>query len=42
MKVFEKKKDREKREQLSTCQHTNRVSDINLNILFKAFLHQRS
>ena len=37
--VWKRKKDREKREQLCSCQRTSGVSDINLNILFKAFLH---
>jgi len=41
MSVLERKKDGEKREQLCSCQRTTRVSDINLNMLFKAFLHHR-
>lgn len=39
--VFERNKDGEKREQLCSCQRTTEDSDINLNILFKLFLHHR-
>lgn len=37
--MFETNKDGGKREQLCSCQLTTGDSDINLNILFKAFLH---